>query len=73
MKLRLMGTPTQNEAFLHFLKKAPEVTIISESKPYANRGSTTLERIYIELELNQTFTPADVVEPLLDYPGIFNY
>lgn len=73
MKIRIMGTAQQNSQFIVLLKKMPEVNIYQESKAYTNRGSSKLERVYLELELNQHFTPADVVEELLNYPGIFPY
>ena len=73
MKIRLMGTTQQNNQFIQTLKSIPDITIISESKPYPNRGSTVHERVYLEIELNTVYQQADVVESLLDYPGIFQY
>ena len=73
MKLRLMGTAHQNNQFIKTLKTMPGITITSESKPYPNRGSTVLERVYLEIELNTVYQLADVVEELLDYHGIFQY
>ena len=74
MKVRLMGTAKQNNDFIQLLKKMPEVNIYSISKPYQNRNSTTLERVYLELEINQTWQNAEVVDSIhIDYPGIFPY
>lgn len=68
MKIRITGTAKQNKEFIQLLKTMPGINIYEESRPHTNRGSTTLERVYLELEFNQVFTPADVVSELLDYP-----
>ena len=67
MKIRLMGTTPQNEQFIQVLKTIPGLTIISESKPYANRGSSVLARVYLEVELNTVYQQADVVEAVLNF------
>lgn len=67
MKIRLMGTAQQNNYFMQILKTIPEITITSESKPCLNRGSTVLERVYLEIELNTVYQPADVVDTVLHF------
>ena len=75
MKIRLMGTREQNEKFIELLKKLPEVVIVSESLPYANRNSTTLERVYLEIELRKSEKEetAEMIDALLDFQGIYQY
>ena len=69
-----MGTAKENNELIQVLKKIPEVNIYSISKPYQNRNSTTLERVYLELEFNKTWQSAEVVDSIhIDYPGIFPY
>lgn len=68
-----MGTAQQNKQFIQTLRTIPGIIITSESRPYANRGTTTLERVYLELEQNTVYETAEVVQELLNYPGIFNY
>ena len=65
MKIRIMGLPLENEKLINALKRSPEIDIVSISKPYANRGTTREERIYIECKVDVNYVPADVVESLL--------
>ena len=60
MKIRLMGTPEQNKRFISLLRSLPELTIISESKSYPNRYSDIQERVYLEIQQDIHFTPAEV-------------
>ena len=65
MKIRIMGTPAENDKLISALKRAIEIDIISISEPYANRGYNKEERIYIECRIDITYTPADVIDELL--------
>lgn len=62
MKLRIMGTPAENEKLIRALKRNPEIDIISISKPYQNRGFSKEERVYIDCKVDTTYTPAEVVD-----------
>lgn len=61
MKIRLMGTREQNSQFISLLRSLPELIIISESKPYPNRGSDIQERVYLEIQQDTIYTSADVI------------
>lgn len=50
MKLRLTGTRAECEAFVTALQaSAPAGTVLEVSGWYANRGSSLLGRVYLEL------------------------
>lgn len=53
MKIRITGTRDECDvaaAYYRKLETDPNVRWLQVSKPYANRGSTTLFRIYVEVE-----------------------
>ena len=65
MKLRIMGTSSDNEHFISKLKTISGIDIISTSKEYSNRGNSKESRVYIELAINIVYSPAELVEPEL--------
>ena len=68
MKLRLMGTSSDNEHFISKMKNMPWIDIITISKDYPNRGNSKELRVYIELKMNTVYSPAELVEPeLIEY------
>lgn len=70
MQIRLMGTSKQNYEFIKLLKQLPEITIISESRSYTNRGNDIRERVYIELEVNTVYHDADMVDEFLPFEDL---
>ncbi len=52
VKIRLMGTPEDIRAFADYLKRQPQVCVLSRSSERANRGGE-YKRIYIEAELHE--------------------
>ena len=66
MKIRLMGTQEELNAFQQAIKQIPGISILNQSKEYPNRGASQERRIYIECNLNTIYTPAEVVTNLLD-------
>ena len=65
MKLRIMGLPEENKKLINALKRSPEIDIITISEPYANRGFSKEERIYIDCKVDVTYVPAEVIDELL--------
>lgn len=55
MKIRLNGLKNENDLFLALmrqLEKQKLLKIIEQSKPYANRGASIAERVYLDVVLN---------------------
>ena len=53
MKIRIMGTLDECHvatAYYRNLEKDPNVKCVQVSNPYANRGSSTVYRVYVEIE-----------------------
>lgn len=53
MKIRISGTKEElamAEAYYRSMEKDEGVKYVSISRPYANRGSETLFRLYVDLE-----------------------
>lgn len=53
MKIRIMGTQEVLAAAEHYyrgLEQEPNVKYVSVSRPYPNRGSNTLFRLYVDIE-----------------------
>ena len=53
MKIRIMGTLDEcHVATAHYrnLEKDPNVKYVQVSDPYVNRGSSTLYRVYVDIE-----------------------
>lgn len=68
MKIRIMGTKDEclvATAYYQGLEKDPNVQRVEVSKPYANRGSDTTFRIYVEVEYKDVILETvNVCEPL---------
>lgn len=53
VKVRLWGTLEEIRAFADFLKKQPQVRVLSRSAECSDRGESEYKRIYIEAELHE--------------------
>ena len=51
MKFRLTGTTQECDRALALLRQVPELVVVSAGHPYFNRGSDTLVRVYVEVEV----------------------
>ena len=61
MKLRIMGTPSECEAARNYysaLEKESNVKWVTISSLYANRGSNTVFRLYVEIEYYDAEKPS---------------
>jgi hypothetical protein len=56
VRLRLHGTPQENSAVLEALAAVLEIRDVS--RPYHDRPPSTLERIYLEVQVRPTTAPA---------------
>ena len=73
MKIRLNSFRDENETFIKMLKaieKTGVIKIISESKPYVNRGNTICERVYLDIAINPRF--GGNIEPILNEIEVHN-
>lgn len=73
MKIRLNSFRDENEAFIKIFKALEKVNvlkIVSESKPYFNRGNTICERVYLDIAINPKFNTT--VEPILNELEVHN-
>ena len=60
MKIRIMGTREECEVakkYYRGLEGTPEVKSVTVSDLYANRGSSTVFRVYIDVEYYSTAEP----------------
>lgn len=57
MKIRIMGTLLELEIardyYLEY-EKSPDVKYVMVSKPYPNRGSNTVFRLYVDIEMKES-------------------
>jgi hypothetical protein len=51
-KIRLEGTLNDVRALVAYFNDKPEIKILSQSEPYANRGKSVYVRVYLDVELN---------------------
>lgn len=69
MKIRITGTKEElatAEAYYRSIEKDEGVKYVSISRPYANRGSETLFRLYVDIEYRD-FVLADTMK--LEHKG----
>lgn len=52
IKVRLEGTPEEVKELITELEKS-NIKILSESKPYNNRGNSSYKRIYLDVDINK--------------------
>jgi hypothetical protein len=48
VKIRLTGTPDEVTAAAHALNDCPSLLVREISRPYPNRGDSTLVRVYLD-------------------------
>lgn len=61
MKIRVMGTESECQAAREYyreLEKESNVKSVSISENYANRGSNTIFRVYVEVEYYDAANPS---------------
>lgn len=61
MKIRVMGTESECQAAREYyreLEKGSNVKSVSISKNYANRGSNTIFRVYVDVEYYDAENPS---------------
>ncbi len=74
IKVRLHGTSEEIKKFIDYLDGAERVHVLQRSKPYADRGGSVYERVYMDVEL----LPPVAIEIILNdsgncpYKGISN-
>jgi hypothetical protein len=52
MKIRLWGTEDECQRMAQLLIDAPGFEVVSVSEPYADRGASVLERVFLEARLD---------------------
>lgn len=62
IKLRLHGTPDELKQLSEYLRTLPRLRVLNESEPYADRGKSTYERVYIDVEFKES--SAELLERL---------
>ena len=61
MKIRVMGTESERQAAREYyreLEKGSNVKSVSISENYANRGSNTIFRVYVDVEYYDAENPS---------------
>ena len=53
MKLRLHSTKEENEKFIQLLRNTTDIDILSQSTPYADRGKSKYERVYLDVAVKE--------------------
>ena len=67
IKMRLMGTTKDLERWIWLVEKLQErglVTIVEQSRPYANRGESIQSRVYLEVDLELDAIPSEEIKRL---------
>ena len=65
MKIRIMGTEEElaaAESYYKALERDDDVKYVYVSRPYQNRGSNTLFRLYVEIEYKSIFFTKNLLD-----------